>query len=81
MEGTQPGERDGRITDPGAFEAVFRVHFPPVYRFIARRVGAALAEDLAAETFAIAYRRRAIAGLLPALKAARMAPTQALWTL
>ncbi|HEY1915790.1 MAG TPA: RNA polymerase sigma factor [Streptosporangiaceae bacterium] len=58
MEGTQPAERDGRITDPDAFEAAFRTNFPPVYRFIARRVGAALAEDLAAETFAIAYRRR-----------------------
>jgi RNA polymerase sigma factor (sigma-70 family) len=56
------GERlagDGRIVNPGAFEAAFREHFPPVYRFIARRVGPALAEDLAAETFATAYRRRA----------------------
>jgi RNA polymerase sigma factor (sigma-70 family) len=41
------------------FEAVFREHFAPVYRFIARRVGTALAEDLAAEVFATAYRRRA----------------------
>jgi len=41
------------------FEAVFREHFAPVYRFIARRVGKALAEDLAAEVFATAYRRRA----------------------
>ncbi len=47
------------ITGPGEFEAAFRVHFPPVYGFIARRVGQALAEDLAAETFATAYRRRA----------------------
>jgi RNA polymerase sigma factor (sigma-70 family) len=57
------GERlragDGRIVDPAAFEAAFRQHFPLIYRFIARRVGTALAEDLAAETFAIAYRRRA----------------------
>jgi RNA polymerase sigma-70 factor (ECF subfamily) len=41
------------------FEAVFREHFAPVHRFIARRVGKALAEDLAAEVFATAYRRRA----------------------
>jgi RNA polymerase sigma factor (sigma-70 family) len=41
------------------FDAVFREHFGPVYRFIARRVGKALAEDLAAEVFATAYRRRA----------------------
>jgi RNA polymerase sigma factor (sigma-70 family) len=42
------------------FEAVFREHFAPVHRFIARRVGTALAEDLAAEVFATAYRRRAV---------------------
>ena len=41
------------------FEAVFREHFAPVHRFIARRVGRALAEDLAAEVFATAFRRRA----------------------
>jgi RNA polymerase sigma-70 factor (ECF subfamily) len=40
------------------FEDAFRVHFALVYRFIARRVGADLAEDLAAEVFATAYRRR-----------------------
>jgi RNA polymerase sigma-70 factor, ECF subfamily len=40
------------------FEAVFRRHFGPVHRFIARRVGLALAEDLAAEVFVTAYRRR-----------------------
>ena len=41
------------------FEAVFREHFAPVYGFIAGRVGKALAEDLAAEVFVTAYRRRA----------------------
>ena len=60
---SKPGERlragDGRIVDPAAFEAAFRQHFPLIYRYIARRVGTALAEDLAAETFAMAYRRRA----------------------
>lgn len=59
MEGAQPAAGNGRITDPAGFEAAFQQHFPPVYRFIARRVGPALAEDLAAETFATAYRRRA----------------------
>lgn len=58
MAGERPAG-DRRIIDPAAFEAAFREHFPPVYRFIARRVGPALAEDLAAETFATAYRRRA----------------------
>jgi RNA polymerase sigma factor (sigma-70 family) len=59
MEGAQPVAGNGHIIDPADFEAAFQQHFPPVYRFIARRVGPALAEDLAAETFATAYRRRA----------------------
>jgi RNA polymerase sigma factor (sigma-70 family) len=49
---------DRGIADPADFELAFREHFAQVYRFIARRVGAALAEDLAAETFATAFRRR-----------------------
>ncbi len=53
---------DGRqatsaIVAPADFEAAFREHFAPVHRFIARRVGKALADDLAAEVFATAYRR------------------------
>jgi RNA polymerase sigma-70 factor (ECF subfamily) len=50
----------GAIAAREDFHAVFREHFAPVYRFIARRVGTALAEDLAAEVFATAYRRRAV---------------------
>jgi RNA polymerase sigma-70 factor, ECF subfamily len=46
------------IVDDAGFEAAFREHFAPVYRFIARRVGPGLADDLAADTFATAYRRR-----------------------
>jgi RNA polymerase sigma factor (sigma-70 family) len=51
--------RRGAIAAPPDFADVFREHFAPVYRFIARRVGTDLAEDLAAEAFAAAYRRRA----------------------
>ena len=51
--------RPGPIEAAGDFEDAFREHFGPVYRFIARRVGTDLAEDLAAEVFATAYRRRA----------------------
>ena len=46
------------IADRGAFEKSFEEDFPAVHRFISRRVGTALADDLAAETFAIAFRRR-----------------------
>jgi len=49
----------GAIAALDDFEAVFREHFASVHRFIARRVGRALAEDLAAEVFVTAYRRRA----------------------
>jgi RNA polymerase sigma factor (sigma-70 family) len=54
----RPERSEGRIVEAHDFEAAFRQNFPAVYRFIARRVGAALAEDLAAEAFATAYRRR-----------------------
>jgi hypothetical protein len=30
------------IVEPADFEAAFRMHFAPVYRFIVRRVGAAV---------------------------------------
>jgi len=59
MEVGRSSDEDGRIVSPEAFEAAFRQNFAPVYRFIAGRVGTAIAEDLAAETFATAYRRRA----------------------
>src|SRR5215469_2731434 len=52
-------EAAGAVAALEDFEAVFREHFAPVHRFIARRVGTALAEDLAAEVFVTAYRRRA----------------------
>jgi RNA polymerase sigma factor (sigma-70 family) len=60
MRGGPPAPDQGRIEESRAFEAAFREHFPPVFRFLARRVGVALAEDLAAETFATAYRRRTL---------------------
>ena len=49
---------DGRIAGRRAFERCFEDNFYAVHRFIARRVGTALADDLAAETFATAYRKR-----------------------
>jgi RNA polymerase sigma factor (sigma-70 family) len=46
------------VLDLLAFERGFEDHFSAVHRFIARRVGVPLADDLAAETFATAFRRR-----------------------
>jgi RNA polymerase sigma factor (sigma-70 family) len=43
---------------PECFEAVFDRHATTIYRYLRRRVGAALAEDLTAETFARAFRAR-----------------------
>jgi RNA polymerase sigma-70 factor (ECF subfamily) len=45
-------------SDPYAFAKVFDRHFGGVHRFIARRVGSELADDLAAETFVEAFRSR-----------------------
>jgi RNA polymerase sigma-70 factor (ECF subfamily) len=40
-----------------SFDDAFAVEFAPLHRYIARRLGVSAAEDLTAETFAIAYRR------------------------
>jgi RNA polymerase sigma factor (sigma-70 family) len=44
--------------DPAAFAVIFDRHHGQLYRYLRRRVGAALAADLAAETFVIAFARR-----------------------
>jgi DNA-directed RNA polymerase specialized sigma24 family protein len=36
-----------------SFKEAFEAEFPPLYRYLRRRVGAAAAEDLAATTFAV----------------------------
>lgn len=47
------------VVDPELFSAIFDRHFAAVYRYSARRVGAARADDVAAQTFAVAFERRA----------------------
>jgi RNA polymerase sigma-70 factor (ECF subfamily) len=39
-----------------SFEVAFEAEFAPLHRYLARRLGASLADDLAAETFAVAFR-------------------------
>lgn len=46
------------LLDPPAFEAIFERHFAPIHRFLRARVGAQLAEELAAETFVQAFGSR-----------------------
>lgn len=41
-----------------SFEVVFEAEFASLHRYLARRVGAAAADELAAETFAVAFRNR-----------------------
>jgi RNA polymerase sigma-70 factor (ECF subfamily) len=46
------------LADPQAFSALFERHFSAIHRWLRRRVGEPLAEDLAAETFTRAFDRR-----------------------
>ena len=39
-----------------SFDAAFAAEFPTLHRYIARRVGTSAADDLTAETFAVAFR-------------------------
>jgi len=47
------------LTLPDAFRSVFDRHFDAVHRYLARRVGRARADDLASQTFVVAFERRA----------------------
>jgi RNA polymerase sigma factor (sigma-70 family) len=47
------------VADPDAFVAVFERHFSLIHRYLRVRVGDSDADDLAAQTFEIAFRRRA----------------------
>lgn len=46
------------LTEPRAFEALFDRHFDAIYGYLHRRVGRDLADELAAETFTLAFERR-----------------------
>ena len=46
------------FSDPEQFGAIFERHFEPIHRYAARRLGVALADDLAARVFTIACERR-----------------------
>ncbi len=46
------------VRSPECFGTIFGRHGPAIFRYIARRLGADSAEDLVAETFLVAFRRR-----------------------
>jgi RNA polymerase sigma-70 factor (ECF subfamily) len=45
-------------SDPSRFGEIFDRHFPAIHRYVNRRVGRGLADDLASETFSVAFRNR-----------------------
>lgn len=47
------------LQEPHAFEEIFDRHFYAVHRYLHRRAGRDAADELAAETFAVAFERRA----------------------
>ena len=40
------------------FAALYDQHFPDIYRYVAGRLGRDVADDIAADTFVVALRRR-----------------------
>jgi RNA polymerase sigma-70 factor (ECF subfamily) len=46
------------LGEPSAFEPIFDRHFGAVHRYLHRRAGRDVADELAAETFAVAFERR-----------------------
>ena len=57
----EPSDRDvlrASLKEPARFGIVFDRHFRSVHRFLERQVGATAAEDLAAETFTVAFAQR-----------------------
>jgi len=46
------------LESPGAFAGVFERHHAAIHRYLSRRLGTDLADELAAETFAVAFAKR-----------------------
>jgi RNA polymerase sigma factor (sigma-70 family) len=55
-----PAEADVNVSQwPGArFAEIYEQYFPAIYQYVAGRLGRDIADDLAAETFVIAFRER-----------------------
>ncbi|ADB34045.1 RNA polymerase, sigma-24 subunit, ECF subfamily [Kribbella flavida DSM 17836] len=49
---------ESSVRQPDRFALIFDRYFPQVHAYVARRLGTDLADDLAAETFLIAFRQR-----------------------
>ncbi|MEV5768075.1 RNA polymerase sigma factor [Micromonospora sp. NPDC052213] len=49
---------ESSVQDPETFSTIFDRHAPHIHRYLARRLGVPAADDLVAETFLAAFRRR-----------------------
>lgn len=49
---------DRSVADPEQFAEIFDRHAPAIHEYLSRRVGRCMADDLTAETFLVAFRRR-----------------------
>jgi len=47
------------LAEPEVFASIFDRHFAAIHRYLARRVGTERADELASQTFAVAFERRA----------------------
>jgi hypothetical protein len=59
------------LSDPEAFAALFDRYAPLIHRYAARRLGTEPADDVMAETFAVAFQRRASSPPLPRSRSER----------
>lgn len=60
--GSSPSDADclaHSLSEPKTFEVLFDRHFGAVHRYLHRRAGRDIADELTAETFALAFERRA----------------------
>jgi RNA polymerase sigma-70 factor (ECF subfamily) len=58
LDGDDAAIIEDSLLDPEGFGVVFDRHAPYIHRYLARRLGPEIADDLTAETFLIAFRRR-----------------------
>jgi RNA polymerase sigma-70 factor (ECF subfamily) len=58
MRNTDAAIIERSVREPECFAAVFDRYYVPLHGFVARRLGQTLADDLASETFLVAFARR-----------------------
>jgi RNA polymerase sigma factor (sigma-70 family) len=59
VEATERATRSGASIEVAAFEIMFRATYQDLFRFVSRRVAPGNAADVVAETYIVAWRRRA----------------------